>query len=207
MIDTAEDLAARLDGVTGEVLAFARACNHEQWGALVPGEEWSVGVVVHHIAVGYKLALGWINVVPRGEAIDDTSEDIDILNVGHAKDFVDIGIEETVVVLIRNSAQAAAFIRSLDNSQWERAVSFGPAGGRAFTTANWPKRSSVMLAGISIVPSRHSVSLLVSEETHCLATTVREGQALWRECRHQVRQLSDPELPRRGLLRIGWPAG
>ena len=45
----ADDFAA----ANAEVMAFARSCSDAEWAVTVPGEEWTVGVVLHHIAEGH----------------------------------------------------------------------------------------------------------------------------------------------------------
>ena len=51
--ERSERLADDFAVVNAEAVAFARSCPVAAWQAPVPGEEWTVGVVLHHIAEGH----------------------------------------------------------------------------------------------------------------------------------------------------------
>ena len=65
----ANALAVELERANDEVAAFALACSPEQWRAVVRGEQWPVGVVVHHVAVGHDLMRRWLGRVAAGDDI------------------------------------------------------------------------------------------------------------------------------------------
>ena len=52
--------------------------------AAVPGEDWPVGVVLHHIAEGHGQASRWLQAMSSGEGVPETAEDIDRANAAHA---------------------------------------------------------------------------------------------------------------------------
>jgi hypothetical protein len=129
-----EDLAGPFEVANQEAIAFAEACTDGQWTAMVEGEGWPVGVVVHHIAAGHLLMLDWLGRASRGEAITKTASEIDADNARHARAFAGVGRADTVGELRRHGALLAHFIRGLTADELDTSVPFGPADGRAFTT-------------------------------------------------------------------------
>jgi hypothetical protein len=125
----AEALAAAADAANEEVIAFARSCTEDQWRTTVPGENWPVGVVVHHVAEGHLLLIGWLAALSRGEDVTDSAADVDEANAVHARRCAAVRVDETVALLRANGAKMAAFIRSLDDAALARAASFGPGNG------------------------------------------------------------------------------
>ena len=77
----ADDFAA----ANAEAVAFARACPAEAWGRTVPGEGWTVGVILHHIAESHEQSRRWVAAMARvATASTDTAEEIDRANAAHA---------------------------------------------------------------------------------------------------------------------------
>jgi uncharacterized damage-inducible protein DinB len=128
----ADDFAA----ANSEVLAFLRACSEEQWLLTVPGEGWTVGVVLHHIAEGHDHGLLWLGSMVRGEGVSDSAEDIDRANAAHAVRAEGVRPAETLALLEANGARLEAALRSLTDEDLDRCARFGPAGGRELPTAD-----------------------------------------------------------------------
>jgi hypothetical protein len=114
-----------------EAVAFTDSCTDAQWGAIVPGEEWPVGVVLHHIAEGHRNGLAWLELMAQGEAVTDTAAGIDQKNVEHAARASAISRGETARLLKENGAQLEALLRRLSDDQLDATAPFGPADGRA----------------------------------------------------------------------------
>ncbi len=131
---TAAEMADDVEAANEEAIAFAAGCSDAQWSAVVPGEQWPVGVVLHHIAGGHELMIGWLGRARRGEEIATTAAEIDDDNARHARDYAGVTRAETVDALRRHGADLAAVIRSLDGDELARSVPFGPAGSMAVTT-------------------------------------------------------------------------
>lgn len=131
---TPNDYATELERVNEEVVTFVRSCSDDQWRTNVPGENWPVGVVMHHVAAGHQLVGGWIESARNGEDIAITGEEIDSANARHADEQVGVTASETVELLGSNGAALAALIRSLDEDEMERKVRFAPAGGALRST-------------------------------------------------------------------------
>jgi hypothetical protein len=43
----------------------------------VPGEEWTVGVTLHHIAETYENSRRWVEAMARGDGVSETADMID----------------------------------------------------------------------------------------------------------------------------------
>ncbi len=123
------ELAAQLEEANDAVIGFARGLSAGQWREIAPGEQWPVGVVVHHVAVGHDLMLRWLGSVSRGVDIADDAASVDEANERHAREFADVGVHDTVMLLQANGARLADFLRGLDDAQLGRTAAFGPGNG------------------------------------------------------------------------------
>jgi uncharacterized damage-inducible protein DinB len=132
--DRAQALADDFARSNDEVLAFARSCTDEQWEITVPGEGWTVGVVVHHVAEGHAHGLRWIGDMASGRGVRDTAEEIDRINAAHAVRAESTRQAETVALLQANGSRLEEALRSLSDEELDRSSAFGPAGGRPLPT-------------------------------------------------------------------------
>ncbi len=126
----ADDFAA----ANAEAVAFADACTDEQWALTVPGEGWTVGVVLHHVAEGHAHGVRWLGEMASGEGVTDTAESIDKENASHAVRAEAAARGDTVALLRVNGSQLEAVLRALSDEALDRVAPFGPAGGRSFRT-------------------------------------------------------------------------
>jgi hypothetical protein len=125
-----DELAAAVLAAADEVTGFARGLRPGEWEAVVPGEEWPVGVLVHHVAEGFYLCRGWVASLAAGRPVADTAEQIDADNAAHAQRVEGVGVDEAVAEVERAAAALAGLLRTLDDEALERTAPFGPAGGR-----------------------------------------------------------------------------
>jgi uncharacterized damage-inducible protein DinB len=139
--EIADDFAA----ANAEVLAFVRSCSEEQWLRTVPGEGWTVGVVLHHVAEGHEQGLRWLDAMAQGDGVADTAEGIDRVNAAHAERAEGVGPAETLVLLESNAAQLESALRALTDEELDRCATFGPAGGRELPTVD-----------LAVVSARHA---------------------------------------------------
>jgi hypothetical protein len=128
-----DDHADALTAANDDLISFAGTCSPEQWATLVPGENWSVGVLVHHCALGHEAGTSWIRQMVETGNVPGTPEELDAKNAEHAAQFAGIGIAETVALLQDNGAPAVAYLRTLSDEELDREAVFGPAGGGTFT--------------------------------------------------------------------------
>jgi len=127
--ERAAAFADELAAVNGEAVDFVRSCSEEQWRTMVPGEDWTVGVVLHHIAEGHANGLRWLRAMSRGDAVTESAEDIDRWNDAHARRSAGMGRAETLALLLENGARTEAALRRLTDEELDRTAPFGPAGG------------------------------------------------------------------------------
>jgi len=127
------------------VLGFVRSCSKEQWLLTVPGEGWTVGVVLHHVAEGHAQGRRWLEAMVRGDGVADTAEEIDRINAAHAVRAEGIGTAETLVLLESNGAELETTLRALTDEALDRGAPFGPAGGRVLPTVD-----------LAVVTARHA---------------------------------------------------
>jgi hypothetical protein len=128
--ETSAELADDFAAANAEVIAFARSCTPTQWLTPVPGEEWTVGVVIHHIAEGHAQGVRWSTAMVRGDPVVDTVHDIDQRNVDHAERERTCTVARTIALLEENGAQAESVLRSLSADDLVQTAPFGPAGGQ-----------------------------------------------------------------------------
>ena len=96
--ERAAALAADFAAANEAALQFAGSCSDADWNRRVPGEDWTVGVVLHHIAEGHTNGLRWLRSMASGEGVSETAEDIDNANaaarslpMGHPRQSAQIG--------------------------------------------------------------------------------------------------------------------
>ena len=119
----ARQLAWRLEYSSEALIATIEGCSSERWRSICEDTGWTVGVQAHHIAVGEAAILSMIQDVATGRPHPPTSlAKLDAINLRHAREFANVTKPETVTLLRRNVALAAAFYRLLSDDQLERAA-------------------------------------------------------------------------------------
>lgn len=134
--ERAAALADDFVAANAAALAFAQACTEREWALSVPGEGWTVGVVLHHIAEGHAHGARWLQDMARGEGVTETAEDIDRVNAAHAVRAEAVGPAETVALLEVNGDVLEEALRGLSDEELDRTAPFGPAGGRRLPTVD-----------------------------------------------------------------------
>ena len=135
MSQRAQLLAERLTRGADALAAFANELTDAEWQTPLPKDERKIGVVIHHVASVYPVEIQLAQTVAGGEAVTGlTSADIDQMNARHAIDHSAVTKEETVSLLRRNSADAAAVIRRLSNEELDRAVTVSLYADAPLTT-------------------------------------------------------------------------
>ena len=128
----ADDFAA----ANADALRFTRSCSETEWALTVPGEGWTVGVVLHHIAEGHAHGARWVREMATGEGVTESAADIDRANAAHAVREEAVGRAETVTLLELNGGRLEAVLRALSDQELDRTAPFGPAGGTALPAAD-----------------------------------------------------------------------
>jgi len=118
----ANALAERLEQGARALEDVASTLTHTEWQAPIPGDGRTIGVVIHHVAWMYPLEIELAGRLAAGMPISTTWTDVDELNARHAREHRAVTMEETLDLLRRNSASAAAAIRSMSDEALDRAA-------------------------------------------------------------------------------------
>lgn len=116
-------LADRLEQGARALGDFASELTDAEWQMRVPKDGRKIGVIVHHVASVYPLEIQLALTIAEGKPITGlSSQNVDDMNAEHAKKFDAVTKEETLELLRRNSAAAAAAIRDLDEHDLDQAA-------------------------------------------------------------------------------------
>ena len=116
-------LADRLEQGARALAAFASALTDTEWQTRVPKDGRKVGVVVHHVATVYPLEIQLARTLASGKPVEGvTLGAVHEMNAGHAKEYDAVTKEATLDLLRRNSAAAAAVIRTLSDEELDQAA-------------------------------------------------------------------------------------
>ncbi len=124
-----DDLAAELEAANDEAIGFVEGCGPGQWTTMVEGENWSVGVVVHHIACGHRQMVDWLGHVRRGAEIATTAEQIDEDNARHAVAFAAVTRDETIEELRTEGAALVTPSRGVSAAELVTTAAHAPGDG------------------------------------------------------------------------------
>jgi hypothetical protein len=118
--ELAQALAERFERANAEVIAAVERWPEEAWRATPPGEEWSVGLIAHHIGNGHAVIQRTLQPAAAGQSLPPP------LGPGHneryAREHADCTREEVLDQLRRNGASAAGFVRGLRDEELDRPV-------------------------------------------------------------------------------------
>lgn len=122
---SAEDLAARFARANEDLIATVERSDEGQWRQPCPNEQWSVGVLAHHIAEDHALLAGFVQQLAKGEPLPAlTLQQVDAMNAERAAQCADCTKEETLELLRRNGAAATEMVRTLSDDQLDRSGTF-----------------------------------------------------------------------------------
>ncbi|HTK46988.1 MAG TPA: DinB family protein [Gemmatimonadaceae bacterium] len=115
-------LAERLERGAAALDALARTLTDDEWETRVPKDGRRIGVIVHHVASMYPLEIELAFTLAAGKPVTGvTLDDVHVLNGNHAAAHDTVTKEETLELLERNSAAAAAAVRTLSDAELDRA--------------------------------------------------------------------------------------
>ncbi|HEX7939276.1 MAG TPA: DinB family protein [Gemmatimonadaceae bacterium] len=124
MTTRAEKLASRIEQGANALAEFAERLSDAQWRTKLPGDGRTVGVVVHHVASVYPIELDLAKTVASGKPIVGITYEgaIREMNAKHAMEHATAPRKETVELLRRNCAAAAAATRAFTDAELDRAA-------------------------------------------------------------------------------------
>ena len=119
----ANALADRLEQGARALSEVASVLTESEWQTRIPGDGRKVGVVVHHVATMYPLEIQLAQALARGEPVTGVTWDVvHEMNAKHAKENDAVTKEAALDLVRRNSAAAAAAIRTLTDEELDRAA-------------------------------------------------------------------------------------
>jgi hypothetical protein len=135
-----EAFTARFEAINEEVIAIVRGCTEEQWRRATASEGWLVAVVAHHIAAVNGDFTRIVNRLAAGETFSPgTSMDaVHRSNAQHARDYANVGKQETLNLLRANGDAVTQGLRKLDDAGLDRIA--GVFGGHELTVAQVMER-------------------------------------------------------------------
>ena len=117
----ADALADVLEQGARALASFASGLSSSEWRTRGLKDERRFGVVVHHVATMYPLEIKLAQTLAGGDPVTGvTWDDVHAMNAAHAKEFDAVTKEETLALLDKNSAAAAAAIRALSDEELSR---------------------------------------------------------------------------------------
>ncbi|MGB0385228.1 MAG: DinB family protein [Ardenticatenaceae bacterium] len=128
----AQALANTFEVANKEFMGFVESCSDEVWGKVSEGEQWSVGVIAHHVAAGHSAIAGLVHLIGNGQAIPPlTAEQLNESNEQQAQKAAHCTQAEVLELAQKNGAQAVAMISSLSDEQLDRTAHLPFFGGAA----------------------------------------------------------------------------
>ena len=119
----ANELADRLEAGAHALVHFAMHLTEAQWKTPVLPDGRTVGVIVHHVATVYPIEIQLAQTIAAGKPVTGvTMDDIHAMNAKHAAEFAAVTKNQTLELLRKNSAAAAAAIRALSDQQLTQAT-------------------------------------------------------------------------------------
>jgi hypothetical protein len=131
----AEALARRVEEGHARIVSFIENCSREDWGTIVPGEERTVGVLLHHVASVLPVELDLVKALAVGKAIEGvTAVEVNQMNAAHAQDNSGVTRAQTMALLKQNSAMVVQAIQALSDEELDRAAPVSLHWGAPVTT-------------------------------------------------------------------------
>jgi hypothetical protein len=123
MSSRSQALADRIEQGAAALADFAETLSHAEWRTLVPTDNRTVGVLVHHVASVYPLEIDLAEGMSAGKPIAGVGWDaVAQMNAQHAHDHAQVGQHESIALLRQNSKAAADRVRRFSDAQLDAAV-------------------------------------------------------------------------------------
>ena len=104
---------------------FAERLSAAEWRTPVPPDGRTAGVIIHHVAIAYPGEIECAKLLASGTALQFTWDWVAQYNATHAQEHADIGKDETIELLRRNSETAAAAVRGFTDAELDSAAPVG----------------------------------------------------------------------------------
>lgn len=115
---TSQTLAAQFESKLRDAVSLLRTLEDRDWEKVTEAEQWSVGVTAHHYASILEPVGELVGALAAGQAPTRfTRAALDEMNAQHARDHAHCTRTETIALLERSGASAAAVLRGLTDEQ------------------------------------------------------------------------------------------
>ena len=122
MSNQANALAERIELGAAVLADLAESLSDAEWQTIVPNDQRTVGVLVHHVANMYPLEIDLVQQLATGKPIVGVTWDaVDQINAQHAEEHATVSKQETIQLLRDNSKSAADKVRKLTDEQLNNA--------------------------------------------------------------------------------------
>jgi hypothetical protein len=116
-------IADRIEQGAEALAAFVEGFSDAEWKKVIPGEERSVGILVHHVANMYPVEVDLASQLASGKPIEGVTGDVvDGINADHAKKFAQVSKQEVLNFLRENSKAAADRVRDFSDADLDTAA-------------------------------------------------------------------------------------
>ena len=113
-----EALAKQFEAKVQEVVAVLERLSAVDWKKVTAAELWTVGVTAHHLASAFEPVAGIVTAIASGQSRGHfTRAMLDEMNARHAQEHANCTRVETIALLKRGAAAAAAVVRGLTDDQ------------------------------------------------------------------------------------------
>jgi hypothetical protein len=134
----AEALAVRLEQGVRALADLASTLTDAEWQMRIPRDGRKIGVVVHHVGNMYPIEIQAALTLAAGKpVVGVTAEVINEINARHARESDAVTKEAALEFLRRNSAAAAATIRSFSDEQLDQAAPISLNADAPLTCQFW----------------------------------------------------------------------
>src|SRR6202162_4846219 len=131
----AELLANRIEEGAAGLAALVEGLSDAEWRTPMSAKDRrTVGVIVHHVASMYPIEVGLARAVAGGKTAPEvTWELVADINAKHAQEQAGITKAAALELLRRNSAEAAAAVRTFTDEELDRAAPYSLSFGAPVT--------------------------------------------------------------------------
>jgi len=123
-----ETLARQFEGKVQDAVATLERLGDADWKKVTQAEKWTVGVTAHHLAGALEAVATMVETMAAGQPLSFRLDMLDDMNARHAKEYANCTKAETLELLRRGAAVAAARVRALSDEDLAKSGPLGPGG-------------------------------------------------------------------------------
>jgi uncharacterized damage-inducible protein DinB len=128
--DRIASVAQDLDAANRDVVGFLTSLTEDQWHAVDTPEGWPLLAVAYHVADGYRIHMGWMDLLRGGRPVPGTPGDLDAENARAVADANALPKEAVLPAVETAGRLIVAYVRDLGGEELTRSARHGPLGGQ-----------------------------------------------------------------------------